>query len=376
MHMCSYVTLAQSLVCVSSFHPWSSTCALVLWVSSSSCLSLYFFLQSYFHLFLIPVVPDENSMEDPLCDSSFGSMVSLDYVTPDTCSAVALETGICSWFLVFSLSFSFAFLSLSLPFSTAFAVIVPLAVLIIFVVLSQYFAKFFLCHGPSCLFLLSCLHCPDFHRYWSMTIILPGNSSMQLEEFCDLLDSSQVRSDWCWWSWQHSVTEHFTCHLLEQFWFSHFNSLFLYPSVVPKSNDVPVRRSIPPCSICASSQCHASELLLFSPNPEPRSCTPWPHHHVQCFVRLSAIRDRFSELHRWIRCLVQPFLSCVVEETKPVTKDPLEVPPFSSVEKSEGLPNSLGSTLVDRLPACVGTVDVTNVTSKRFSDAWAHNLVK
>ena len=28
--------------------------------------------------------PDENSMEDPLCNSSFGSMVSLDYVTPDT----------------------------------------------------------------------------------------------------------------------------------------------------------------------------------------------------------------------------------------------------------------------------------------------------
>ena len=30
------------------------------------------------------LVPDENSMEDPLCNSSFGSMVSLDYVTPDT----------------------------------------------------------------------------------------------------------------------------------------------------------------------------------------------------------------------------------------------------------------------------------------------------
>ena len=30
------------------------------------------------------LVPDENSMEDHLCDSSFGSMVSLDYVTPDT----------------------------------------------------------------------------------------------------------------------------------------------------------------------------------------------------------------------------------------------------------------------------------------------------
>ena len=30
------------------------------------------------------LVPDENSMKDPLCNSSFGSMVSLDYVTPDT----------------------------------------------------------------------------------------------------------------------------------------------------------------------------------------------------------------------------------------------------------------------------------------------------
>ena len=30
------------------------------------------------------MVPDENSMDDPLCNSSFGSMVSLDYVTPDT----------------------------------------------------------------------------------------------------------------------------------------------------------------------------------------------------------------------------------------------------------------------------------------------------
>ena len=30
------------------------------------------------------LMPDEISMEDPLCDSSFGSMVTLDYVTPDT----------------------------------------------------------------------------------------------------------------------------------------------------------------------------------------------------------------------------------------------------------------------------------------------------
>ena len=47
--------------------------------------SLYFFLKSFFHLFLMStLVPDENFMEDPLCNSSFGSMVSLYYVTPDT----------------------------------------------------------------------------------------------------------------------------------------------------------------------------------------------------------------------------------------------------------------------------------------------------
>ena len=48
-------------------------------------VSLYLVLKSFFHLFLIPaMVPDENSISDPLCNSSFGSMVSLDYVTPDT----------------------------------------------------------------------------------------------------------------------------------------------------------------------------------------------------------------------------------------------------------------------------------------------------
>ena len=30
------------------------------------------------------LMSDEISMEDPLCDSRFGSMVTLDYVTPDT----------------------------------------------------------------------------------------------------------------------------------------------------------------------------------------------------------------------------------------------------------------------------------------------------
>ena len=55
------------------------------------CLSVFFLLsfyllpKSFFHLFLIPaMVPDDVSMKDPLCNSAIGSMVSLDYVTPDT----------------------------------------------------------------------------------------------------------------------------------------------------------------------------------------------------------------------------------------------------------------------------------------------------
>ena len=82
--MCSYVTLAQGpRPChFTSSHPCMCTW---LFERPLPCLSLYFFFKSFFHLFLIPaMVPDENSMEDPLCNSSFGSMVSLDYVTPDT----------------------------------------------------------------------------------------------------------------------------------------------------------------------------------------------------------------------------------------------------------------------------------------------------
>ena len=56
-----------------------------LFLSVLFLVFLYLVLKSFFHLFLNPVmVPDENSMEDPLCNYSFGSMVSLDYVTPDT----------------------------------------------------------------------------------------------------------------------------------------------------------------------------------------------------------------------------------------------------------------------------------------------------
>ena len=86
MHMCSYIALvAQVSPCV-SFHVFHA-CAPVFGCLSVFSLhpSLYFFLKSFFHLFLMStLVPDENSMKDPLCDSSFVSMVTLDYVTPDT----------------------------------------------------------------------------------------------------------------------------------------------------------------------------------------------------------------------------------------------------------------------------------------------------
>ena len=45
------------------------------------------------------LVPDENAMKDLLCNSSFGSMVSLDYVTPDT-KEVAHHVERCTWDLL------------------------------------------------------------------------------------------------------------------------------------------------------------------------------------------------------------------------------------------------------------------------------------
>ena len=109
-----------------------------------------------------------------------------------------------------------------------------------------------------------------------------------------------------------------------------------------------------PCSVCASFQRHTCESP-FSPNPEPRSCTP----HVQRFVRLSAIRDRFSKLSRCTCCEVQPLLSCIVEETKPAAKCPLEQLGIHS----------------RRLPTCVKLLisPLSLPTIQRFG---AHNPVK
>ena len=306
-----------------------------------------------------------------------------------TCSAVAFETGICSWFLVFSLSFSFAFLSFFSSFLTAFAVIVPLAVFITFVVLSQFFTKFSFSIALLASVSFLALHCSDFHRHWTMTIILSFQIIHQCNSKSSVISSilnSQIRPDWSWWSWQHnctfqSVTEHFTCRLLEvnNLIFPFQQSLIesicgskvVFQQIRVLVQRRPSRRSIlfaqfaPALKATLVSYCfhHIQSLVL-------------AHHdqtHVQRFVRLSAIRDRFPKLHRWIRCLVQPFLSCVVEETKPVTKYPLEVPPFSSVSreiwrfaKQLGIHSRRSTASVRR------TADVTNVSPRKSqsSASW------
>ena len=83
---CSHIALvAQGLaLCVIPYHPCMRTCVWCLELSLLTRLSTSsssFLFQLY--LMSIPA-PDEISIEDPLCNSSLGSMVTLDYVTPDT----------------------------------------------------------------------------------------------------------------------------------------------------------------------------------------------------------------------------------------------------------------------------------------------------
>ena len=81
--MRSYVTFGsrpRSVISPHPIHACARGCLSVFFL-----LSFYLLLKSFFHLFLIPaMVPDDVSMKDPLCNSAIGSMVSLDYVTPDT----------------------------------------------------------------------------------------------------------------------------------------------------------------------------------------------------------------------------------------------------------------------------------------------------
>ena len=81
---CSHRHIGSRPRSIISPHPIHA-CALGCFLSVFFLLSFYLLPKFFFHLFLIPaMVPDENSMNDPLCNSAIGSMVSLDYVTPDT----------------------------------------------------------------------------------------------------------------------------------------------------------------------------------------------------------------------------------------------------------------------------------------------------
>ena len=84
MHMCSYIALVAQVSPCMSFHIIHA-CALVFGCLSGLSSPVFLLLPSV-PLPALPanLVPDEISMEDPLCNSSFGSMVTLDYVTPVT----------------------------------------------------------------------------------------------------------------------------------------------------------------------------------------------------------------------------------------------------------------------------------------------------
>ena len=164
-------------------------------------MSLYFVLKSFFHLFLNPaMVPDENSMEDPLCNSSFGSMVSLDYVTPDTYLSTLshhilintfsphtyqhffflttyLSTFFFSPFFLTTLSHHFFVISFSPHFCHLF--LTTLLSLFLTTFLSTLFSPHFYRHFSHHIFIdtflttfLSTLFSPHFYRHFSHHIFI------------------------------------------------------------------------------------------------------------------------------------------------------------------------------------------------------------
>ena len=113
----------------------------------------------------------------------------------------------------------------------------------------------------------------------------------------------------------------------------------------------------------------------FSPNPEPRSCTPWPD---SCTTLCPSLCDPgpLPQVPQ-VNSLLGPTIPQLCRRGNQTS---YEIPTRSvsilvSPEKSEGLPNSLGSTLVDRLPACVGLL-MSPMSLPTIQSAWAHNPVK
>ena len=82
----SHLWLKSRLVC-HPCHPCMRTCGwcLELSVFFLVFLSFYFLSLFLFQLYLMSTsAPDEMSVSNPLCDSSLGSVVTSDYVTPLT----------------------------------------------------------------------------------------------------------------------------------------------------------------------------------------------------------------------------------------------------------------------------------------------------
>ena len=85
-----------------SFHIIHACAPVCCSLSVSPHPSFYFLVLFFFQPYLMSnSAPDEFSIEDPLCNSSLGSMVTLDYVTPLTshglqCHLCALEKNLSS----------------------------------------------------------------------------------------------------------------------------------------------------------------------------------------------------------------------------------------------------------------------------------------
>ena len=81
VHIALWLKIAS---CVSS-HPCMRTCVLRLDCFLLACLVFYFVPLFYFQSFFMSTsAPNERSMSNPLCNSSLGSVVTSDYVTPLT----------------------------------------------------------------------------------------------------------------------------------------------------------------------------------------------------------------------------------------------------------------------------------------------------
>ena len=93
MHSVHIALLAQGLVlCVIHVIHACAPVSALLSVLFLVSLSFYFFLQFLFQVYLMSTsAPDELSVENPLCDSSLGSMVTSYYVTSLTDFAGDLE---------------------------------------------------------------------------------------------------------------------------------------------------------------------------------------------------------------------------------------------------------------------------------------------